>query len=118
MKKNLMKLSVALIALSPTLAFAALDGIKGLLRDVKDILKLVSPIVAAIAFIYFFWGVGQFILNSGEQKARDEGKQKMLWGIIALFVIMSIYGILVFFGFAIGIDVDSSDPVTNILNAN
>ena len=50
--------------------------------------------IFALAFIYFFWGVGQSILSSGDEKGRAEGKQKMIWGIVALFVTASIWGIL------------------------
>lgn len=93
--KNLVLLSTLLL---PAVSFAALTGLKSLLGDFSIILGQVWTLVIALAFVYFFWGLGQFILHAGDQKARDEGKQKMIWGIIALFVIVSIGGILNFVG--------------------
>lgn len=103
-KKNIsMYVAVLSVLLFPVVSFAALDGLKGLLKDVGDILILTKPLLFGLAFLYFFWGMGQFILHSGEQKTRDEGKQKMIWGIIALFVMMSILGLISFIGSSIGI---------------
>lgn len=81
--------------LTPVVSFAALDGIKGLLREARAILNLLIPILMALAIVYFFWGIAQFILNdAGSDKTREEGKKKIIWGIIALFVMMSIMGII------------------------
>ena len=103
MKKNIFTLAFALSIITPAVSFAALKGIKDLLTTAKDLINMVIPIVFGIALIFFFWGVAQFILHSGKQEELEQGKQKMLWGIIALFVIVSIYGILAFMSSATGI---------------
>ena len=92
--------SILLSALLPLVSFAApLGGVKSLIVSVKDIINTaVIPLMFGLAIVYFFWGVIQFISKAGEEKAREEGKQKMLWGIIALFVFVSITGILTFIG--------------------
>lgn len=113
MKNIISKLLLVSSLLVPTVSFAALDGLKGLLRDFDSIFDQIWTLVITLAFVYFFWGVGQFILNAGEQKARDEGKQKMLWGVIALFVIMSIYGILGFISILTGIPMPGSTTTTS-----
>ncbi len=95
---------IGLSLLAPTFAFAALQGIKDLLGSFKTILQLIQPIVIGLAFVYFFWGMGQFILkDAGNEKSREEGKKKMLWGIIALFVVISIWPILGFISRTLGI---------------
>lgn len=90
---------------SVTLAATALTGLKGLLTDFKGVLDLVVPVLFGLSLVYFFWGIGQFILHAGDVKTREEGRNKMIWGIIALFVFISIYGILKSIGSAIGIPV-------------
>ncbi len=95
MENNKLKyLALGLLALAPVISFAALGGITNLLCAVLGILALLIKLVAALALVFFFWGGGQFILHAGDAKAREEGKQKMIWSIIALFVMFSIYGIL------------------------
>ncbi len=89
-------------AVFPQVSFAAFDKIKGLLRDFKSILDLLIPITFALALIFFFWGLAQFI-RSVSDKTIAEGKNKMIWGIIALFVMISIWGIIGYIGDSLGI---------------
>lgn len=87
----------------PQVSFAAFDKIKGLLKDFQKILNLVVPIVFSLAIIFFFYGLAQFI-RSVSDKTIEEGKNKMKWGVIALFVIVSIWGIIRYIGDSVGID--------------
>lgn len=55
------------------------------------------PIAFALCLLYFFWGVAKYIrVSSGSEKAAEEGKRIMLYGIIALFVVFSVWGIIEF----------------------
>ncbi len=105
MKKYIHTYYVSLLAyILPATSFAALDGIKGLLTEVKGILKLIIPIVFGLAMVYFFWGIVQFIRkDAGNDKTREEGKQKIIWGVVALFIMFSILGILKTIGGLTGI---------------
>jgi hypothetical protein len=71
---------------------------------------------AGIAFIVFLWGVVRMIMgmNAGETDAAiTEGKQKMIWGIVALFLIVSIWGIvaLLITMFGTGITPTATPPI-------
>jgi hypothetical protein len=71
---------------------------KGLVTFV--IAKFINPllyIVAGLALLAFFWGLVKFISRAGDDKSHAEGKNLMVWGLIALFVMVSVYGILRFF---------------------
>lgn len=85
---------VAIIALSaaPYLAFAQGQGLTNIIDMIGGIISSIIPILVALALIYFFWGLIKFILQSGD--AKDDGKKYMLWGIIALFVMISVWGIV------------------------
>jgi hypothetical protein len=110
MKKNTTTNTLLIIlAFAPAVSFAALDGVKGLLIGFSGILRLLIPILFGLSLVYFLWGVGQFILHdAGNDKTREEGKKKIMWGIIALFVFVSIYGILGAIGSAINIPIGAS----------
>ena len=116
MKKPLLLFTSVVGLCTPVLAYAALDGIKGFLGDMKTILNLTIPVVFGLAMIYFFWGVGQFILKSGDETGRKEGRQKMLWGVVALFVMFSIFGILHFIGNSLDISLSGTTNTTNNIN--
>ncbi len=66
----------------------------GILDVFGDLINLATPIVVALALLYFFWGLATFVLNSGNKDKRDEGRNIMIWGIIALFVMVSVWGIV------------------------
>ncbi|HEY4483111.1 MAG TPA: pilin [Candidatus Paceibacterota bacterium] len=51
-------------------------------------------LVAGLALLYFIWGVVVFISKSGESEGRKEGRSKMIWGIVGLFVMVSVWGLV------------------------
>jgi len=99
MKKNIVSnthnIFLLVSILIPQVSFAAFERLKDLLRDFKSLLDLMIPIIFALALIFFFYGLAQFI-RSVSDKTIQEGKNKMIWGIISLFVMISIWGIINF----------------------
>lgn len=108
--RNLSYAALFVILLSPVLSYAALGGFKGLLLDFAGLLNQIIRVLFGLAVVFFFWGTGQFILHSDDEKSRNEGKQKMLWSVIALFVMASIVGIIYFLGGLFGITVAGPLP--------
>jgi hypothetical protein len=64
----------------------------------------VIPFIFALAMVSFIWGVVNFfILNADEEAKRAQGKQFMLWGIIALAVMISVWGLVNILGATFGV---------------
>jgi hypothetical protein len=60
---------------------------------------ILNPLILllfAIALLIFFWGLVQFINSETADNKREEGKQKLIWGVVGLFVMFSAYGIIHF----------------------
>ena len=96
---------VAAFAL-PMLAFAQgpqLGNIGTFINSIGRLINQLLPIVVALALLAFFWGLAQFIFASGDEGAKDEGKRRMIWGIVALFVMVSVWGLVGFIGSALGV---------------
>lgn len=56
---------------------------------------LIVPVIFAIAFLVFAWGVIRyFFLHGGNEDKRTEGKQFMLWGILGLALLFSVWGVV------------------------
>lgn len=106
--KKIQILFILSLLLFPFISYAALEGLKGLLVSSISLIDLLIRVSFGLGLLLFFWGAGQFILHSGEDKARTEGRNRMIWGIVALFVMASIYGILGFIGSTVGIGSNSS----------
>lgn len=99
------KYFVSIIAFTPLLFVpqAAFAASCGPIRDFSsavcfflDIISTLIPIVASIALLVFFWGLAEFIRKSADPGAREEGREIMKWGIVSLFVLMSVWGIVFF----------------------
>ena len=97
-------LSSSFTFLFPTVSFAAFDGINKLLVGFSGLLKLAIPIAYGLAVLFFFYGIAKYISQAGNEKAAKEGKSIMIYGVIAIFVISSVFGIIKFIGNTLGID--------------
>ena len=83
------------LAIVPTLAFAqSLGNLSALVSNIRGLINSILPVLLALAVHYFFWGLITYIRAAGDPKKADEGKSIMIWGIVALFVMVSIFGIL------------------------
>lgn len=90
---NNLKVGIAgALVFAPFLAFAETLG--GILNIIGQLISAATPIVVALALIFFFWGLAQFIYNSGDTEKRGQAIQIMIYGIIALFIMVSIWGII------------------------
>src|SRR3989344_1795533 len=67
-----------------------------IISDIEHILSLMGPFLVSIAVFFFMWGVVKFIAHAGDEKAVADGKMFMIWGMVGLFVIVSIWGIVGF----------------------
>ena len=95
---------IAIPFLFPLVAFGQnLQGVRNWIVAIKEFVNLAIPIAAGLALLYFFYGLAMFILKSGDDDAKTEGKNKMIWGIVALFVLSSVWGLTRFLGTQLGI---------------
>lgn len=63
----------------------------------KVVVQIVNPLIlllVSIAFMYFLWGVFNFIRQAGDADKRAEGQQAILWGLVGLVIIFGAYGII------------------------
>lgn len=70
-------------------------NINALLNKVNQF--ILNPIIALlfiVALITFFWGLVQFIANAGSEQGRETGRRNMMWGIIGMFIMIAVYGII------------------------
>ena len=58
------------------------------------LVKSVIPFLVTLAAVGFIWGVIQYFMNPDNEEKRKKGKDYILWGLIALFVIVSMWGLV------------------------
>ena len=69
-----------------------------------DIFSVFVPVIIAAALILFLYGIAKFIAGSDNEQTRTEGKTLMIWGVVALFVMISVWGLVQILTGTFGID--------------
>jgi len=103
MKKIKTLLILGMISL-PMLAFAEFERTHDLIIEIKNVVDLLIPLAITCALLFFIWGLAVFILHAADEGKREEGRKRMMWGIVALFVIVSIWGIVSWIRSDLGIE--------------
>jgi hypothetical protein len=107
------KFIIPALAFAPSIAFAqSLGNLEDLVRSIGNIVDLALPIVVALALLAFFYGLAKLIWGGPEAVA--EGKTLMIWGVVALFVMVSVWGLVRFVGDAFGIEQGGSIEVPTV----
>ena len=58
---------------------------------------IINPLITlliSVAVVYFLWGMAQFVMNSADSAGREEGKKKIIWGLVGLAIMVSVKGLL------------------------
>ena len=74
--------------------FNANQGLGGFLTSLKSLMNLIVPILIGIAVIAFLYGVLKFVFNAGNEEARKTGRDVMIWGIVGIVVMVSVWGLV------------------------
>jgi NADH:ubiquinone oxidoreductase subunit 6 (subunit J) len=91
------KLFAIVLALSPSAAFAQTLGAVNNINDVSSkfisILNTVTVLLISLAVVWIIISVVRYLIIQGPEQ-RKEGGMRILWGIVGLFVILSIWGLV------------------------
>jgi ABC-type phosphate transport system permease subunit len=63
-------------------------------RFVDVIVNPLILLVFAAGFFRFIWGLVQFLFHLEEGGKHEEGVQHMIWGVVGMFVMVAVYGII------------------------
>lgn len=58
---------------------------------------IINPLIVflfALAMVYFIYGLARYLLSPDNEEVRKTSKQHMLWGIVGMFIMISVFGIL------------------------
>jgi uncharacterized membrane protein YidH (DUF202 family) len=64
--------------------------------------QYVVPFLFALAVVIFIYGIVKFMATQ-DSSEREQGKQMMLWGVIAIAVMFCVWGLVQIFGDTIGV---------------
>ncbi len=89
------RILTAVLLAAPVVTFAQdTTWLNSLARELLQLVSNAVGLLSAVALLVFIWGVVMFIANTSDDEKRAAGKKKMVWGIIALFVLVSVWGLV------------------------
>ncbi len=68
--------------------------LKHTLGTISGIVNAIIPILLAVAVLAFFWGLVMYLLSGEVAEKKSQGIQIMIMGVVAIFVMVSIWGII------------------------
>lgn len=98
------KLLYTVLALGPSIAFAQqLQGVTNLLNSISRLVDGALPVVVGLALLAFFWGLMKFIFAAGSEDNKEDGKRIMIYGLIGMFVMVAVWGLVGFIADNVGV---------------
>ncbi len=77
---------------SQTFAQFVGSGTTGIIGAINTV---VVPVILALAFGVFVWGVVKYFIFSGADEGnRAQGRQFVLWGLLGMVVLFSVWGLV------------------------
>lgn len=83
---------------------------QGFLGQVSNLITQATPVVIGLAMLFFLYGLMKFVLAAGNEEAKETGKRIMIWGIIALFVMVAVWGLVSLLATEAGVSYTPSLP--------
>ncbi len=76
-------------------AFAQqINSVKDLIGRIVSIIELIIPVLIGFAVVVFIWGIVDFIIHANNEQKKTKGKMLMTWGIVGIFAMVSVWGIV------------------------
>ncbi|TSC61097.1 MAG: Uncharacterized protein G01um101448_872 [Parcubacteria group bacterium Gr01-1014_48] len=90
----------------PMIASAAVGSFADLVNLLVFLFNQAIVVLIGLGLVYLLFGIAKTIMHADNEQIRSSGRKMMLYGIIALFVIVSMWGLVnilvaTFFGGAV-----------------
>ncbi len=93
MKKIIALIAFAIPAIASAQALSPITNVNNLSTRLLGIGNIFTYILVAIAVIYIVWNVVQYFIKPNGDDRKAAG-MNILWGIVGLFIIVSIWGLV------------------------
>ncbi len=87
--------AVVTVLFAPKSGFAQdLGWYNNVVLGIGDLVALAVPILLGIAVAVFVWGLLQYFWQGDDETVRGESRAHMVWAVLALFVIVTVWGLV------------------------
>ncbi len=115
MTKNLSYLSALLLALPLAASAQTLQPLANLIGAIARLVGALVPILITMALVAFFWGLVRYLFSKDGEKGLAGAKNLMIWGLVSLFVMVSVWGIVRLAQDALGVNPNAGATAPQVL---
>jgi diacylglycerol kinase len=97
--------NIALItiwALFPALVYA--QDIGSVATMIRSLVNIAIPVLIGLGVVLFFWGLVRYVVSSDEN-TKKEARSVIIYGIITLFVMVSVWSLVYLLSRTLNIDI-------------
>lgn len=95
-----------------------MQKVYSIISNINEI--IINPIIIlffAVAFIYFIYGVFEYIYKSQSDPGKiKEGRSHMAWGLFGMFIMISVFGLFKLLLNSVPTSDRTKDNVNRVLN--
>ena len=92
----------------PVLTFAQITDIESAIGWFEAILAMLIPVIIALAVVVFLFGIFKYV-TAKDDNAKSEARSIILYGVVVLFVMVAIWGLVNILINTFGLDTGAPD---------
>lgn len=69
-----------------------METITDFLDTIQELIDGAVPFIIGLGVFVIIWGIFTYLTHAAEEEKREEAKKFILWGIIGVFMMLSIWG--------------------------
>ena len=89
-------------------------GLDTIIIRISGLVNTAVPIFFTLALIVFIWGVIKYVLAGGDTEKKKQGMSLIMYGIIGLFAIFAVWGLVKVIANTFSIDTGGSMEIPEI----
>ena len=96
-----------------------LDNVGNFIDTIIGLMNKVVPLLIGLAVLVFLWGVLKYVISGADDAdKRKEARGFMIWGIVSIFIMVSVWGLVGILqsSFGVGDGSDITLPVLPLTN--
>ena len=94
--KFLIAIFFSLVPMVTDAATVYFADVSSMITQASNLLKVLVGMAFALAILAFFFGIARFLWNVDQPEKREEGRSLMIYSVVAIFVMVSIWGLVAF----------------------
>ncbi|HEY9584834.1 MAG TPA: hypothetical protein VJI33_04685 [Candidatus Paceibacterota bacterium] len=90
----------------------------GLIVKIGGWIARIVTLLIGLALVLFLWGVARYVASDADEEKRTEARRFIAYGIMGMFVMIAIWGLVYFISSALGVGIGGNIDITKVQVTN